>query len=459
MQQQITPEQGQNRINDQIEELKGNTLQEEQEEIGGGEQGIWYRFEQRVYKFLNIQQSHHSLEELRQMNRFELLCLQQLASSDYTCEVQRNLCDTEFNLWITTAYMNQGSLNMDCLFNNNQINDRLSLETISIICKRLINILNYFHNDCIFHLDVKPDNILLHEEYQFYYSKENIQQEYTIESGLQMLREQLSNEQIQMYDIKPDYLNLQYILSRYKIEQPNEIIRITNLRFPLIEVHQLIYWIEKWLRFQNRSQFNPQNIYVKKGIKICFCDFGLARKFNRQDIDRPIFEYGFYKTPYQILGGIVQQQQQIEAWKIARQEDLFRLGITLCYLLNTNQHIQFTDIRFDLQNQQILLNFLQQTYNEQNFNLRKISIEDQEKLLQYKSFINQLSSQQEVIQNQFGTQNNPIYHFLNMIIEMLSFSFTPSNYFYVNQENQELPLNHIKHVKGICKILENLQRV
>ncbi|CAD8196296.1 unnamed protein product [Paramecium pentaurelia] len=458
MQQQITPEQGQNIINDQIEELQRNTLQEEQEQIGEGAQGICYRFEQRVYKFLNIQNSFLSLEELRQMNRFEQLCLQQLASSDYTCEIQRNICDNDFNLWIATAYMNQGSLNMDCLINNNYINDRLSLETLSIICKRLIKILNYFHHNCIFHLDVKPENILLHEEYQFYYSTDNINQEYKIEDGLQMLRNQLSNEQIQMqykYDIQPDYLNLQQILSRFQILQPNDRIIITNVRFSQIEVHQLIYWIEKWLRFQNRLQFNPQNIYVKKGIKICFCDFGLARQFNNQDINRPIFEYGFYKTPYQILGGIVQQQYQIEARMIARQEDLFRLGITLCYLLNTNQHIQFKDIQFD---QKILLQFLQQTYNQNNINLNNILIDDQQRLLQYYSFINELRRQQ-AIQNQFGTQNNATNQFLRMIIEMLSFSFTPSNYFYVNQEDQELPLNNIKNVKGICKILENQQRV
>ncbi|CAD8210942.1 unnamed protein product [Paramecium octaurelia] len=436
--QQENPENPQARIEQQIDRLRQI---DELRDLGKGRQGICINFKDRVYKFLNLNRNNNlSIEELRRMNQNELHYLQLLTSSDYTCEVQSNECDDE-NLWITTAYMNLGTLDMDCLFNQQQ--QFLEMETIRIICVRLLNILNYFHNNRIFHLDVNPTNILFHEEFQFFHENRQNDLELPIEQGLQSLSQDLrapQKKQLHLVDNKiHDYTNLQYILNqKFSNLQPNQRGYLIEYRFADEHVAQLVFWIRRWLKLQNRETFNPKCIQVKKGIRICFCDFGLSRSFENNDFNRPEFRDGPYKTPYEILGRIVYQNERIEAWKIARYQDLFCLGITMMNLLINNGYAEIEPFKED---EKDLEQFLQQTYGLHQLK-NACHPDDYKELLTYYVILRWLE------QNMNNDQT------LRLIYRMLKFNFNFTSDIPLNlQEDQDIPLENIKTVQNFCRLL------
>ncbi|CAK66560.1 unnamed protein product (macronuclear) [Paramecium tetraurelia] len=437
MQQEIPLNVADQIIQDQMKELQQNF---QLVEIAEGSQGICKKSEDRVYKFLNLKNNILTLDVLRGMNQNELYCLQELAISGYTCEVQNDKCDNQYMLWITTAYMNMGTLDMDCLYWENQHPHRLNLETITIICNRLLNILNYFHKNWIFHLDVQPSNILFHEEYQFCYSSENNDIELPIEQGLEQLRQNLGNNQQTSYmeqNITRDYTNLQCILNmQFQDLQPNGRRQLIERRFGNEHIDQLVFWINRWLKLQGMVNFNPQCIYVKKGIKICFCDFGYSQKIQEQELSRPEFEAEFFKTPYQILGKIVNPNEVIQAWRIARQQDLFCLGMTMINLLINNGHALIESIEFCQEKLVEFTKFLQDTYGE--INLQKACTCDVQK------FLLKLYSCLKWLQKYMN--NNPTYY---LIYRMLSFRFTSDIPLNI-QRDQDIPLKTIREVQKLC---------
>ncbi|CAD8124670.1 unnamed protein product [Paramecium sonneborni] len=454
------------RIRDRIEQLRGNFENSFHEFI----EDELFQVDDRVYKFLNIQDNWLRLNKQQIKNQMEIECLQFLAGSFYTCQIQRNLCDLQYYSWIATTYMNLGNLNMDCYEMETDHNNLLSASSIYLISFQLLRILNYFHQRGIYHMDVKPKNILLHYEYQFCYQAQNILNaiEQPYQQELEQLRIDLlenNNDQGQFdqNQIEPDYVSFQQILQR-NFQNAREDLPIQLLlyrqQFNNEQTNQLIYWIRKWLEKEGIQTFNRNNIFIKKWVKICLCDFGLTQQFYNQNQELQIQqideEENFYKTPYKILRDHLHQNYftNINIQDIKRQQDLFCLGQTIFYLLQINIKIELYVDNLNQERVRQICGFICQQLNINQLN-DNISLDELNTLNRYYSQIRSIGQLKMNLQNS-NQQNTKIYQVLSLISEMIKFSFTPSNFQnFIQFENY---FYDISDIRDINRKMSNMQQ-